>query len=163
MALNDNPSANLALELVRTMDRLRGRIRSETGMGASPWSRSQLAALHRVVYGSPATTSDLAAAEYMRPQSMAQTIGMLEQHGLVARRPDPGDGRRMLITATPRGRKEAERWLEAREAWLTAAIDQTLTAEERAGLTALMRIMERLADSDVPSEARRGPGRASDV
>lgn len=137
------------------MDRLRGRIRSETGMGAGPWSRSQLAALHRVVYGPPATTSDLAAAEYMRPQSMAQTLAVLEQNGLVTRSPDPDDGRRILITATPRGREEAERWLEAREAWLTAAIDQTLTGSEREGLTALVGILERLADSDAPSAARR--------
>ncbi|MFI9834520.1 MarR family winged helix-turn-helix transcriptional regulator [Streptomyces sp. NPDC051913] len=162
MALNDNPSANQALELVRSMDRLRGRIRSETGMGAGPWSRSQLAALHRVVHGPPATTSDLAAAEYMRPQSMSQTLAGLEKHGLVARRPDPDDGRRVLIVATPRGRQESERWLEAREAWLTAAIDQTLTGEEREGLTALVKILERLADSDVPSVARRGAARGSD-
>ncbi|MFG2357446.1 MarR family winged helix-turn-helix transcriptional regulator [Streptomyces sp. NPDC048521] len=156
MALNDNPSANLALELVRSMDRLRGRIRSETGMGASPYSRSQLAALQRVVHGPPATTSDLAAAEYMRPQSMAQTLTVLEKHGLVTRSPDPDDGRRILITATPRGREEAERWLQAREAWLTAAIDRTLTTSEREGLSALVNILERLADAGAPAAARRG-------
>ncbi|MFI1834313.1 MarR family winged helix-turn-helix transcriptional regulator [Streptomyces olivaceoviridis] len=156
MALNDNPSADLALALVRSMDRLRGRIRSETGMGAGPYSRSQLSALHRVVYGPPATTSDLAAAEYMRPQSMAQTLAVLEKHGLVTRSPDPDDGRRILVTATPRGREEAERWLQAREAWLTAAIDGTLTSSEREGLTALVSLLERLADSQPPVVARRG-------
>ncbi|KUN18794.1 MarR family transcriptional regulator [Streptomyces antibioticus] len=157
MAPNDNPPANLALELVRSMDRLRGRIRSETGMGAGPWSRGQLAALHRVVHGPPATTSDLAAAEYMRPQSMSQTLAVLEKHGLVTRSPDPDDGRRILITATARGREEVERWIEAREAWLTAAIELTLTDGERDGLGALVRILERLADSDAVSAVRRGP------
>ncbi|MEW2289554.1 MarR family transcriptional regulator [Streptomyces sp. NPDC047841] len=158
MALNDIPSATLALELVRSMDRLRGRIRSETGMGASPWSRSQLTALHRVVYGPPATTSDLAAAEYMRPQSMAQTLAVLEKHGLVARSPDPDDGRRILITATPRGREEAERWLEAREAWLTDAIDRTLTSGDRESLSTLVNILDRLADADTSTPVRRAPG-----
>ena len=38
----------------------------------------------------PQTTSALAAAERVRPQSMAQTIAELEAAGLVARRPRPG-------------------------------------------------------------------------
>ena len=42
----------------------------------------------------PASISDLAAAERMRPQSMAQTVRDLEAAGLVSRRPDPDDGRR---------------------------------------------------------------------
>ncbi|MFE9614019.1 MarR family winged helix-turn-helix transcriptional regulator [Streptomyces sp. NPDC006012] len=150
-------SADLALELVRSMDRLRSRIRSETGMHTGPWSRSQLAALYRVVSGPPATTSDLAAAEYMRPQSMAQTLAVLEKNGLVTRSPDPTDGRRVLFSATQRGREEAERWLQARETWLTEAIDFTLTDEERSGLTALTGILERLADSDAASSPRRSP------
>ncbi|MFF4354467.1 MarR family winged helix-turn-helix transcriptional regulator [Streptomyces sp. NPDC001530] len=149
------PSADLALDLVRSMDRLRGRIRSESGMHAGPWSRSQLAALHRVASGPPATTSDLAAAEYMKPQSMAQTLAVLEKHGLVARAPDPTDGRRVLFSATRRGREEVEQWLQAREAWLTDAIEDTLTGEERSGLGALVAILERLADSDVTSSSRR--------
>ncbi|PWI20477.1 MarR family transcriptional regulator [Streptomyces sp. Act143] len=139
------------------MDRLRGRIRSESGMHAGPWSRSQLAALHRVAAGPPMTTSDLAAAEYMKPQSMAQTLAVLEKQGLVSRAPDPGDGRRVLFSATRRGQDEVEQWLQAREAWLTEAIDGTLTGVERTALGVLVTILERLADSDVTSSTRRGP------
>ncbi|MFJ3672452.1 MarR family winged helix-turn-helix transcriptional regulator [Streptomyces sp. NPDC090106] len=155
--------ADLALELVRSMDRLRGRIRSETGMHTGPWSRSQLAALYRVVSGPPATTSDLAAAEYMKPQSMSQTLAALEKNGLVTRSPDPADGRRMLVSATQRGREEAERWLAARENWLTAAIEHTLTAKEQSALPALAAILERLADSDAVSAPRRGRGSGTDT
>ncbi|MGW0856103.1 MarR family winged helix-turn-helix transcriptional regulator [Streptomyces sp. NPDC002690] len=151
------PSADLAVELVRSMDRLRGRIRSETGMRTGPWSRSQLAALSRVVAGPPATTSDLAAAEYMKPQSMAQTLAVLEKNGLVARDPDPSDGRRVLFSATRRGREEAEHWLRAREAWLADAIDVTLTDSQRSGLVMLTEVLGLLADSDATSPPRRGP------
>ena len=42
------------------------------------------------------SVSDLAAAEHVRPQSMAQTVGDLEDEGLVSRRPDPDDRRRAL-------------------------------------------------------------------
>jgi DNA-binding MarR family transcriptional regulator len=149
-------AADLALELVRSMDRLRGRIRLETGMHTGPWSRSQLAVLNQVVSGPPSTTSDLAAAEYMKPQSMAQTLAVLEKNGLVARNPDPTDGRRVLFSATQRGREEAERWLRARESWLTAAIERTLTGEERSDLTAFVGVLERLADTDVTSPPPRG-------
>jgi DNA-binding MarR family transcriptional regulator len=153
---NETPSGSLALELVQAMDRLRGRIRSETGMQTGPWSRSQLAALNRVVSGPPATTSALAAAEYMKPQSMAQTLAILEKNGLVTRSPDPTDGRRVLFSATPQGREEAEHWLQAREAWLTDAIETDLTDGERSGLKALVEILERLTDSDVAARPRRG-------
>ncbi|MFC3584833.1 MarR family transcriptional regulator [Streptantibioticus rubrisoli] len=47
----------------------------------------------------PISTSELAASEYMRTQSMAQTFPELEKGGLVQRTPDPRDGRRMLISA----------------------------------------------------------------
>nr|BFD87781.1 winged helix DNA-binding protein [Streptomyces sp. Xyl84] len=151
-------TSDLALQLVRSMDRLRARIRSETGMNTGPWSRSQLAALYRVVTGPPATTSDLAAAEYMKPQSMAQTLAALEKNGLVTRAPDPSDGRRVLFSATRRGREEADRWLQARESWLTSAIELALTREERSDLTTLVRMLERLADSDTGPSPRRGPG-----
>lgn len=124
-------------------------------MHAGPWSRSQLSALYRVVSGPPATTSDLAAAEYMRPQSMAQTLAALEENGLVARSQDPSDGRRVLYSATRRGREEAERWLKARETWLTDAIELTLTDEERSGLAVLVGTLERLADSEATSAPRR--------
>ncbi|MFF4837022.1 MarR family winged helix-turn-helix transcriptional regulator [Streptomyces sp. NPDC001315] len=155
MEPNQTPSGAQALELVRAMDRLRGRIRSETGMRTGPWSRSQLAALHRVVTGPPATTSALAAAEYMKPQSMAQTLAVLEKNGLVTRSPDPTDGRRVLFSATPQGHAEAARWLDAREAWLGEAIERGLTAEQRSGLKTVVEILELLADTDTPSSPRR--------
>jgi DNA-binding MarR family transcriptional regulator len=150
MAPPPNRPARLATDLANAMTRLRSRLRAESGLGSAPWSRSQLTALNRVVYGSPSTTSDLAAAEYMRPQSMAQTVGTLEKDGLVERRADPDDGRRILIVATDKGRREAEYWTEAREAWLTAAIENTLDEDEVAALPPLVRIMERLADADAP-------------
>lgn len=92
---------------------------------------------------------------------MAQTLAVLEKHGLVTRSPDPADGRRVLFSATQRGREEAEHWLQARETWLTDAIELTLTDEERSGLTSLVGVLERLADSDATSSSRRGPASAS--
>lgn len=129
------------------MDRLRSRIRSETGVGSAPWTRSQLRALHRVVYGAPSSTSELAAAEFIRPQSMAQTITSLEKEGLVERHADPSDGRRSLIVATERGRQETEIWAHSREEWLASVIENNIPEADRTRLANLVDVLVRLADS----------------
>src|SRR6476646_9466310 len=65
---------------------------------------SQTAVLVRIAKNGPASTSELAGAERVRPQSMATTLAGLDRHGLITRKPDPDDGRRQLITLTPQAR-----------------------------------------------------------
>ncbi|MFF2523375.1 MarR family winged helix-turn-helix transcriptional regulator [Streptomyces liangshanensis] len=142
-----NEAARAAVDLSLALGRLRGRLRAEGGPGSSVWTRSQLAALHRVAGGPPATTSDLAAAEYMRPQSMAQTLAALEKGGLITRHPDPDDGRRFLVVATDEGREVLRAAMEGREAWLAYAIETTLSPAELAALPGLIEVLDRLAAS----------------
>lgn len=131
-------------------------------MGASPWSRSQLLALDRLVAGPPMTTSDLAAAEYVRPQSMAATLAPLLDAGLVIRRPDPDDGRRVLIVVTDAGRDALRSVQAQRDSWLASAIERELDEEELAALLTLVRLLDRLTDSDAPPVTRtRNPLRAA--
>ena len=61
------------------------------------------AVLGRLERDGPATTSALAAAERVRPQSMAQTVSELEAAGLIDRTPDPDDRRQIHIGLTERG------------------------------------------------------------
>ena len=143
-----------ATELVFAMTRLRGRLRSETGTEAGHWTRSQLAALHRIASGPPSTTSDLAAAEYIKPQSMAQTLASLQAEGLITRGPDPTDGRRVLISATDRGRDVARWLISTREQWLAGAIEHALDERSRAALPELIQLLNRLADCDPPRVLR---------
>lgn len=95
----------------------------------------------------PLSTSDLAAAERVRQQSMAQTVSELEGDGLIERRPDPLDKRRALLelTATGRQRLEAER--RQREGWLIEAISESFTEQERRTLAQAVPLLRRLADS----------------
>ena len=152
--MDDLTPAVLALELDRAIQRLRARIRAESGMGTSPWSRSQLLALDRLVTGPPMTTSDLAAAEYVRPQSMAATLAPLLDAGLVTRHRDPDDGRRVLIVPTDAGRDALRSVQTQRDAWLTSAIERELDEKEQAALPTLVRLLDRLADSDAPPVTR---------
>lgn len=91
--------------------------------------------------------SDLAAAERVRPQSMAQTVAELEAAGMVTRRPDPCDGRRALVELTPHGLETLLSDRRDRESWLARAIADDLDAADRATLRDSVELLRRLADS----------------
>ncbi|MFJ5234677.1 MarR family transcriptional regulator [Kitasatospora sp. NPDC088391] len=139
------PSALRASQQVRSViGKLRRRIRAATGIG--DFTLTQAAAVGRLLDsgGHGLTTSDLAAAEGMRHQSMATTIAALADQGLVERRRDPGDGRRLLIALTPEGRRRGEQGRRARGEWLAAELRTKCTEEERQTVIAAMAVLERL-------------------
>ena len=103
--------------------------------------------LARLEREGPTTTSSLAAAERVRPQSMSQTVAELGAAGLVARTPDPTDGRRILLDITERGRATLEEDRARREGWLASAIEADLTPEEQEILRQAVAILHRLAQS----------------
>lgn len=145
MATRNDPPASArqaALELRVAFGRLRRRLRGvATGGELTPPQASVLARLGK---GEAATASALAAVEGVRPQSMATTLAGLEQLGLITRSPDPGDGRRQLVELTERGRDQDRGNREAREEWLTRAMHERLTEEERRTVIAAMELLERL-------------------
>jgi DNA-binding MarR family transcriptional regulator len=135
-------TADLAHELRETLGRLVRRLRQEPGPPAP-----QLTVLGRLDREGPASVSDLAAAERMRPQSMAQTVHDLEAAGLVSRRPDPDDRRRAFVELTAAGRELLHATRARREGWLTAALERELTAAERAAVADALALLRRVADA----------------
>jgi len=135
-------TAELAHELRDTIARLVRRLRLEPGPPAP-----QLTVLARLDREGPASVSDLAAAERMRPQSMAQTVGDLERAGLVSRRPDPADKRRQFVALTAAGRKLLHATRARREGWLTDALERELSAAERTALADAVALLGRVADA----------------
>ncbi|MFJ8148659.1 MarR family winged helix-turn-helix transcriptional regulator [Streptomyces sp. NPDC096048] len=108
-------------------------------------SPSQASVLRRLAKEGPASASDLAAIERVRPQSMAKTVGALEQAGLVARSPDPEDGRRQFITVTERGlaRRKGDRL--ARQTWLARALQECGTDQEVRAVITAMALLDKVA------------------
>ena len=102
--------------------------------------------LGRLDRGGSSSVSDLAVAERVRPQSMAQTVGELEEDGLVQRRPDPADGRRALVELTDRGRTALEADRRARDGWLAQAIERDLSRREQDVLGDAVELLRRLAE-----------------
>jgi DNA-binding MarR family transcriptional regulator len=93
------------------------------------------------------SVSDLAVAERVRPQSMAQTVGDLEADGFVTRRPDPDDRRRALVELTDEGLARLHADRAARDGWLARAIADKLSPEEQATLRAAVDVLRQLAES----------------
>lgn len=135
-------AARAARDLRVLFSRLRRRIREVAG--DDELTPSQVSALTLVGKGGAATASTLASAEGVRPQSMAATLAVLEQHGLILRSPDPADGRRQLVTLTEAGRERIEGDRQARQEWLARALQDRYTEEERETVLAALSLMERL-------------------
>jgi DNA-binding MarR family transcriptional regulator len=107
----------------------------------------QALALARIVEEGPLSNAALAAGEYVRPQSTHEMVLFLEGRGLVERRPDRGDRRKVLIEVTPGGRRIASELMGIRHEWLTRAIERDLTRAEREMLTIVAALMQRIASS----------------
>jgi DNA-binding MarR family transcriptional regulator len=135
----------LAGDLRITLGALMRRLRQEATIG--DFTRSQLSALGRLEREGPATLSELARAEGVRPQSMAATVAALENVGFVSRTPDERDGRKSLLHLTAEAREQFATGRLAREDWLFRAIHTRLTEDEQAALAASIDLLRRLADT----------------
>jgi len=105
----------------------------------------EIAALARLDRSGPATASALARLEQISPQSMGATLAGLEARGLVARSPDPGDGRRIVLSVTGAGQQVLRDKRSARTEQLAQALSAGFTAAELAQLKAAAPLLERLA------------------
>jgi DNA-binding MarR family transcriptional regulator len=104
-------------------------------------------ALVRLDRGGPATPGVLARLEQISPQSMGATLGALEARGLVERRPDPGDGRRAVMSLTEAGLQMLRSRRSARTGQLAQALASGFTQPELRQLMAAAPLLERLAQS----------------
>ncbi|MGC4986434.1 MarR family winged helix-turn-helix transcriptional regulator [Streptomyces sp. DT193] len=138
-------AARAAQDLRVAFSLLRRRIREVSE--AQDLTPSQISALTLVSKSGAATASALAAAEGVRPQSMAATLAALDQFGLIQRNPDPGDGRRQLVTLTDAGRERVEGTRQARSEWLARAFEERCTEDERRTVIEAMALLERLTRS----------------
>ncbi len=133
-----------ASELRTVISRLRRRLRAVADLG--DLTPSQTSVLSRLDKNGPVSASDLAAAERVRPQSMAAILAAIEQHGLIRRDPDPADRRRQLISLTDTARETIVGSRRARDEWLSRTLADEFTEAERQIVLAALTLLDRLVE-----------------
>lgn len=142
----DPPSSleTAVTELMRSTGLLLRRLRAESNPSELTWSESMI--LARLDEAGTMTTADLARAEAVKPQSIGAALAVLEQEGLVQRRPHPTDGRQVLFALTEQGAATRQRKTILKRQWILAAMAK-LSPEEQQTLIAAAALIKRLADS----------------
>jgi DNA-binding MarR family transcriptional regulator len=136
---------DVARALIVSIGLLRRRLRQVQVEGDLTLPES--AALARLDRGGPATASALARREQISPQSMGATLAALEARGLIGRRPDPDDGRRVVLSVTAAGLQTLRDRRNTRTRALAQALSDEFSRPEIAQLMASAPLLERLAQS----------------
>ena len=133
---------DLAGHLRHTIVRVARRLRQEAGGELSP---SLTAALSTVERHGPLTPSEVASRERIQRPTATRVLARLEEQGLIARTPDPWDGRSSKVTVTDAGRELLAELRTRKTAFLAERLE-TLEPDERATLARAADILEGMLD-----------------
>jgi DNA-binding MarR family transcriptional regulator len=107
----------------------------------------EISALARLDRSGPTTATALARLEQISPQSMGATLAALESRGLVARAPDPDDGRRAVVSLSDAGLEVLRHRRTEKTEQLARALATGFTRAELEQLAAAAPLLERLAET----------------
>ena len=123
----DPASLALADRLHSAAIHLLRRVRKQdAATGEGP---ARLSALSVLVFGSPKTLGELAAAEQVKPPTMSRIVAGLARSRLVEINSDPADARRLHIRATAKGARLLQKGRRLRISYLAAHLDSLPPAE----------------------------------
>ncbi|MFI6179101.1 MarR family winged helix-turn-helix transcriptional regulator [Nonomuraea sp. NPDC051191] len=108
-------------------------------------SFSTLSVLHTLAGKGPMRLTDLTATEQLKQPALTTLVAKLERDGLVSRRPDPRDGRAVLLTLTEEG-MGIVRSRRADRVARVARLVEHLSDEERAALARYAGLLGRLTE-----------------
>jgi DNA-binding MarR family transcriptional regulator len=130
----------LASDLRLACMRISRRVRFETDREIPPHQFSVLARLE----DAPRTNSELAAIEHVSAPSMKRTTSCLVDSGYVARADNPLDGRQVILSLTPEGRKAVKRVRRHRDEWMLERF-AALSDDEREVLQQASAVLAKVA------------------
>ncbi|MGC0417308.1 MarR family winged helix-turn-helix transcriptional regulator [Embleya sp. AB8] len=93
----------------------------------------------------PMRLTELTGTEQLTQPAITQLVTRLERDELVERRPDPTDGRAVLVHITEAGRRVGRSRRADRARHLTPLLAR-LTPEQRAAITEALPVLSRLAE-----------------
>jgi DNA-binding MarR family transcriptional regulator len=139
--LDTDARSEIAALLHEQFARLSRRLRTlELPHGMTP---ERLSALSVIEKRGPISITALADTEMVRPATMSRMVTALVDEGLVKRSDDKNDGRGVLISVTPKGRRAYQRAQEQRLSRF-AEILESLTDEQLSAMRNLSEALERL-------------------
>ena len=130
-----------ALQLSVGLLKRRARETARDGELSSP----EISVLSRLDRNGPGTTAALARWEQITPQAVGATVAALEARELIARAPDPEDGRRSILTITQAGERALRAGRNALTDLMTGALSRGFTPGEIEQLRVAAPLIERLA------------------
>jgi DNA-binding MarR family transcriptional regulator len=110
---------------------------------------AQLSALARTQQHGPLRIGELAAYEQVAAPSLTRTVAPLAAAGLIAKQPDPTDGRSSLVTITPEGDDVLDRIRRTRSGLLARRMAR-LDPERLDALLAALPALEQLLTEPEP-------------
>lgn len=111
---------NLASDLRLSCMRISRRIRFESTDLVAPHQYSVLVRLE----DAPRTPRELAEIERVSAPSMSRTVAALAEQDLVARQPDPTDGRQVIVSLTAQGRTLLKDIRRRRDHWMVTRLER---------------------------------------
>lgn len=139
------PDAALASSLRLSVVRLNRRLRAQRA--DSSVTLTQLAALSTLRNYGALSPGELAAHERVQPPSMTRVLAVLEDRGLLHRRPHPTDGRQAVLELTAAGAELLDEEVRMREVWLARRLAE-LSPADRAVLDAASAVIDRLVAAE---------------
>lgn len=141
-SVSDPERIGAALRL--TIGRIARRLRQNHAVG--DLSLSEVSVLSRLERDGASTPSALAEHERIRPQAMATTLAALEERGLVDRRPDATDGRRVVMTVTEQGSAMVRHRRSESAQRLIEVLESEFSTDELGVFDAVLPLLDRLAE-----------------
>lgn len=137
---------DVAAALLASISVLVRRVRQvPIGGGLSMPERTALSCLDR---SGPTTSAALAREVQVTAQAMGATLSALRERGLIERRPDPDDGRRVVLTVTETGIQALRNKRNARTELVAHALTGgAFTPSELERLAAAAPLLDRLAQN----------------
>jgi DNA-binding MarR family transcriptional regulator len=127
----DRPNATVLYQVKQVELALRAQL--DDLLRPAGLTTSQYTALTVLEREPDLTSAQLARTSFVTAQSMADMVGSLEGQGVITRRRDPADRRRLVLSLTARGRRLLDRY-RPKVAELEKQMLGTLTARQAGDL-----------------------------
>ena len=143
----DSQDIKFATDLRTVITRLVKKLRKKSVTGQQ-FSLTERSTLSLLLQHGQLLPSELAAMEKITNQSMSQILNYFLEDGLITRTASETDKRKVIISLTERGKQIITQVLSERDEWLSEAIKDTLSTEEKELISKAIGPMTKLVDYD---------------